>query len=109
MYYATTKLMLNNSYTGKNGDTLTMNDSLRVHGYTIDEIKDILTKGEVKTVKNNVGTSTARNGTTSFKYTVAANIDAYVYAMAYVTGTKADGTSFTVYSDVEIVTFNSIA
>lgn len=107
IYYATTKLMLNNTYVDKNGNTLTMQDNLLERGYDDNEIVDILTKGEVKSVKNNKGTSTARNGTTSFKYAVAGNTDAFVYAVSYVTGTKADGTPFTVYSDAEVITYEN--
>ena len=49
------------------------------------------------------------NGTVTFNYAVGANVDAYVYAMAYVTVNDESGKETTYYSDVLAITYNTIS
>ena len=60
-------------------------------------------------VKTYEASSKANNGTVTFNYAVGANVDAYVYAMAYVTVNDESVKETTYYSDVLAITYNTIS
>lgn len=98
LIYGTNKLL---GYTSDNTVDLT---NLSNFG-----VADILKTNKTNKVKTYEASSKANNGTVTFNYAVGANVDAYVYAMAYVTVNDESGKETTYYSDVLAITYNTIS